>query len=51
MKYAWIEEQQKCHEFNVNAMCEALEVNRSGYYAHKNAPPTLRENADERLTL
>jgi putative transposase len=50
VKYAWIQEQQKCNEFNVDKMCEALDVNRSGYYAHKNAPPTLRENEDERLT-
>ena len=50
MKYAWIQEQQKSNEFNVDAMCEALDVNRSGYYAHKNAPPTFRENEDERLT-
>jgi transposase InsO family protein len=50
VKYAWIQEQQKCNEFNVDGMCEALDVSRSGYYAHKNAPPTLRENEDERLT-
>ena len=50
MKYAWIKEQQKGNEFNVNAMCAALDVNRSGYYAYKNAPATLRENEDERLT-
>ena len=36
MKYAWIEAQQKHHRFNVDAMCESLNVNRSGYYAHKN---------------
>ncbi len=50
MKYAWIQEQQKCNEFNVDAMCEALDVSRSRYYAHKNASPTLRQNEDERLT-
>ncbi len=50
MKYAWIEDQQKCDEFNVDAMCEALGVNRSGYYAYKNSPPTMRETDDERLT-
>jgi transposase InsO family protein len=27
-----------------------LDVNRSGYYAHKNALPSARENEDERLT-
>jgi putative transposase len=25
-------------------------VNRSGYYAYKNSPPTMRETDDERLT-
>lgn len=50
MKYAWIEDQQKGDEFNVDAMCEALNVNRSGYYAYKNSPPTMRETDDERLT-
>ena len=50
MKYAWIQEQQKCNEFNVDTMCEALDVSRSGYYSHKNALPTLRQNQDERLT-
>jgi transposase InsO family protein len=50
VKYAWIQEQQKSKEFNVDVMCAALDVSRSGYYAHKNALPTLRENEDERLT-
>ena len=50
MKYAWIKEQQKQQEFSVDAMCEMLEVNRSGYYAHKNAEPTAHENEDQRLT-
>lgn len=50
MKYAWIEEQQKTNEFNVDAMCEALELNRSGYYAYKNTPLTAHETEDERLT-
>ena len=50
MKYAWIEARQKSEEFNVDAMCEALEVNRSGYYAYKNATPTVRETEDKRLT-
>ena len=50
MKYAWIKEQQKHNEFNVNAMCEALEVNRSGYYAHKSGSSMLRKTEDERLT-
>ena len=48
MKYAWIKEQQKHNEFNVNAMCEALEVNRSGYYAQKSGSPMFRKNDYER---
>ncbi len=51
MKYAWIEAQQELKEFNVDAMCEVLDVNRSGYYAHKNAPPISHQNEDERLTV
>ena len=31
-------------------MCEALEVNRSGYYAHKSGSSMLRKTEDERLT-
>jgi transposase InsO family protein len=50
VKYAWIEEQKKSGEFSIEAMCEMLDVNRSGYYAHKNALPSARENEDERLT-
>ena len=50
MKYAWIKEQLKLNEFNVNARCEALEVNRSGYYAHKSGSSLFRKNEDERLT-
>jgi transposase InsO family protein len=30
-------------------MCEALDVNRSGYYAYRNAPPSVHQNEDERL--
>jgi transposase InsO family protein len=51
VKYAWIEEQQELKEFNVDAMCEALDVNRSGYYAHKNSPLTSHQNEDERLSV
>ena len=51
MKYAWIEEQQGLKEFNVDAMCEALDVNRSGYYAHKNSQLTSHQNEDERLSV
>jgi transposase InsO family protein len=50
VKYAWIKEQLKLNEFNVNAMCEALAVSRSGYYAHKSGSSLFRKNEDERLT-
>jgi transposase InsO family protein len=42
--------QKQTKEFNVDAMCEALGVNRSGYYAYKNAPLSMRQTEDERLT-
>jgi transposase InsO family protein len=50
VKYAWIETQKQSEEFNVDVMCEALDVNRSGYYAHKSAPLSVRQTEDERLT-
>jgi hypothetical protein len=50
VKYAWIKEQLKLNEFNVNAMCEALAVNRKGNYAHKSGSSLFRKNEDERLT-
>ena len=50
MKYAWIEKQKKSEEFNVDVMCEVLDVNRSGYYAYKKAPLSMRQTEDERLT-
>jgi hypothetical protein len=45
-----MKEQQKHNEFHVNAMCDALEVPRSGYYAHKSGSSMLRKTEDERLT-
>ena len=42
--------QKQTKEFNVDAMCDALDVNRSGYYAYKNAPLLMRQTEDERLT-
>ena len=41
--------QKQTKEFNVDAMCDALDVNRSGYYAYKNAPLSMRQTEDERL--
>ena len=44
MKYAVIDEHRS--EFPVKALCLALEVGRSGYYAFKAAPPSLRSRED-----
>lgn len=49
MKYAWIEEQHKQNDFDVSLMCEALGVNRSGYYAYKNTPVSMLETEDKHL--
>ena len=44
MKYAVIDEQR--HQFSVKALCRALDVGRSQYYAFKTAPPSLRSRED-----
>lgn len=44
MKYAVIDEHRR--EFSVKALCLALEVGRSQYYAFKTAPPSLRSRED-----
>ena len=49
MKYAWIKAQHHQRAFNVYAMCEMLDVLRSGYYAWKNNPRSAREKEDIRL--
>ena len=44
MKYAVIDEYRS--EFSVKALCLALDVGRSGYYAFKARPPSLRSRED-----
>lgn len=49
MKFAAIANWAETEEFPVNFMCEQLEVSRSGYYAWRNAEPSVRATADEWL--
>lgn len=44
MKYAVIDEHRS--EFPVKALCAALDISRSGYYAFKTVPPSLRSRED-----
>lgn len=37
--------------FSVAMMCRCLEVTRSGFYAHRNAEPTERQKANEKLKM
>lgn len=47
MKYAWIADQAARH--SVRALCGALEVSASGYYAWRNRAPSARAQANTRL--
>ena len=49
MKFAFIAEQEVA--FSVNAMCRALGVARSGYYAWKRRPPSASSKADAQLAV
>lgn len=44
MKYAVIDEHRS--DFSVKALCAVLDISRSGYYAFKAAPPSLRSRED-----
>jgi putative transposase len=47
MRYRFIQAHQD--EFDVKAMCRALEVSRSGYYAWRSRRPSRRAQANEEL--
>ena len=47
MRFEWI--QQHVGEFEVQAMCEVLDVSRAGYYAWLNRPASAREQANAAL--
>lgn len=47
MKYAFMAAHE--HEFTVKRMCQALRVQRSGYYAWKRRPVSAREQANTEL--
>lgn len=48
MKYAWID--QQVERYRLSALCRALEVSRSGYYAWRVRKPSARAQADESLS-
>ena len=47
MKYAFMAAHE--NEFSVKAMCRVLGLQRSGYYAWKQRPPSRREQANREL--
>jgi transposase InsO family protein len=47
MKFAWIE--QHSGEFPIAAMCHALQVSRSGYFASRRRPPSKRAVRNQQL--
>ena len=48
MKYAFVEKNRR--QYGVPAMCEALQVSRSGYYAARDRGPSARQKRRVDLT-
>jgi putative transposase len=48
MRFAFIEIEKAC--FTVSMLCRVMQVTRAGFYAWKNALPSLREQEDARLS-
>jgi putative transposase len=48
VRFAWIKQHRD--QFNLIALCDALEVSRSGYYAWLKRPASARQKRREELT-
>ncbi len=49
MKYAWISRHRK--HYNLDSMCQTLDVSRSGYLASFNRPMSPRERNNRKLII